>query len=99
MKTGDSDARKERRKHQRVGYDMPVEYTLSVQEFGHLRKLDLAGMGFDISEEGMGLYTDYRLQPGDVIRLRKVEGSQRNAVVRWAAELDGRFRIGVLFYK
>lgn len=89
----------ERRKIHRVGYDMPIEYTLSVREFGELRKLDLNGMGFDISEEGMGLYTDYRLEPGHVLNIRDGAGSRRSAVVRWAAEIDGRFRIGLLFYK
>jgi hypothetical protein len=93
------DAGKERRRHQRGGYDMPVEYTLSVLEFGDLQKLDLAGMGVDMSEEGMGFFTDYGLQPGHVIRIRNGDGSPRAAVVRWVVELDATFRVGVLFYK
>ncbi len=99
MKIDPADARQERRKHERIGYDMPVEYTLSVLEFGDLEKLDLTGMGIDISGGGLGFFTDYRLQPGHVIRIRDRAGSQRPAVVRWVAELDGRFRVGVLFYK
>jgi PilZ domain len=99
MKPEPIDAGKERRKHQRCGYDMPVEYTLSVLEFGDLQKLDLTGMGVDMSEEGMGFFTDYRLQTGHVIRIRNGDGSHRAAVVRWVVELDGRFRVGVLFYK
>ncbi len=99
MRAGPGDTVEKKRKHQRVGYDMPLEYTLSVLEFGDLRKLDLTGMGIDISEGGLGFFTDYRLQPGHVIRIKDGAGSQRPAVVRWVAELDGRFRVGVLFYK
>lgn len=99
MKAAPNDAGTERRKHGRTGYDMPVRYTLSVLEFGDLRKLDLEGMGVDISEEGMGFFTDYRLQPGHVLRIMYGDGSHRPAVVRWVAELDGRLRVGVLFYK
>ncbi|MEJ2008862.1 MAG: PilZ domain-containing protein [Acidobacteriota bacterium] len=99
MKTGHGDAAVERRRRRRVGFDMPFRYTLSVLEFGDLRKLDLAGMGADISDEGLGFFTDYRLQPGHVIRIRDGDGSHRPAIVRWVAELDGRFRVGVLYYK
>jgi hypothetical protein len=40
-----------------------------------------------------------KADPGHVIRIKDGDGSQRPAVVRWVAELDGRFRVGVLFYK
>lgn len=99
MKTGRDNAGVEKRRRRRVGYDMPFRYTLSVLEFGDLKKLDLAGMGADISDEGMGFFTDYRLQPGHVIRIRDGEGLDKPAIVRWVAELDGRFRVGVLYYK
>jgi hypothetical protein len=78
---------------------MPVDYSLSVMEFGNLQKLDLKGMGVDISEEGLGFFTDYQLQPGHVIRIKNGDGSMRTARVRWVAELDGKFRVGLLFYK
>lgn len=77
---------------------MPVQYTLSVLEFGDLRNLDLLGEGVDMSDEGMGFSTDYPLQPGHVIKIKNGGGDYRQAVVRWVAELDGRFRVGVLFY-
>lgn len=99
MKTAFKAARNERRKHQRIGYDMPVQYTLSLLEFGDPGNLDLAGMGVDISDDGMGFLTDHRLRPGQFIMIRNGDGSHRSAAVRWVAELDGRFRIGVLFYK
>jgi len=89
----------ERRKHERVGFDMPIEYSLSVLEFGNLQKLDLGGMGVDISQEGMGFFTDYRLEPGHIIRIKNGDGTVLTAMVRWVAELDGKFRVGVLFHK
>lgn len=98
MKTGTGDSGKERRKHRRRGYDMPVQYTLSVLEFGDLQNLDLFGMGVDMSDEGMGFSTDYPLQSGDFVKIRNGGGSYRPAVVRWVAELDGKFRVGVIFY-
>lgn len=90
---------KGRRKHVRIGFDMPVEFSVSVLEFGNLRKLDLMGKGKDISEQGLGFLTDYPLVPGHVIRLKNIDGSPLTAVVKWIAEMDGRFRVGVLFHK
>jgi hypothetical protein len=90
---------KDRRKHARIGYDMPIEFSLSVLEFGDLQNLDLEGKGVDISEQGLGFFTGYPLESGHAIRLKNVHGSSVTAMVRWVAELDGKFRVGVLFYK
>jgi hypothetical protein len=92
-------SQQDRRKHSRIGYDMPVEFSLSVMEFGDLRKLELMGKGIDICEQGLGFFIDYPLEPGHVVRIKNVNGSSLTAMVRWVAELDGKFRVGVLFYK
>lgn len=89
----------ERRKYKRIGYDMPFEYSLSILEFKELRKVTASARVIDVSEEGMGFFTDFLLEPGHVLRFKNGDGSFQTAMVRWVGEFDGKVRVGVLLYK
>jgi hypothetical protein len=90
---------REQRKYPRVGYDMPLSFSVSVLEFADFRRVEAFGHLMDRSEEGMGLLTDVRLEPGHVIKIKGEDGSFVPAQVMWVGEIDGRYRVGVLLYK
>lgn len=88
----------ERRKHERIGYDMPLEIIKEATEFGNLQRHEFSGTGVDISPEGLGFITDFRLKPGDFIQIKR-ENTVQTAEVRWMGLMDGKYRVGVLIYK
>ena len=89
----------ERRKHTRIGNDMPVSFSLSIGEFTDLKQVEAFGNLLDSSEEGIGFFTDVRLQPGNVIRIKHGDDSFITAKVMWINEIEGKYRVGVLIYK
>jgi hypothetical protein len=90
---------KERRKQPRIGCDMPMSFSLAIGEFTSLDIVEACGEIVDSSEQGLGLKTDYRLKPGQLIRIKKEGDSFVSASVRWVGEIEGGCRVGVLFYK
>ena len=65
----------DRRKHARIGYDMPLSFSLSILEFTNLKPVEAFGHGVDRSEDGLGFFTDFPLEPGHVIRIKKDDDS------------------------
>jgi hypothetical protein len=88
----------ERRKFIRIGYDMPLEFTTTVMDFGTPRLVNFEGLGVDICDRGLGFMTEFNCKPRLFIVLKQEDGSFQNAEVRWVGELDGKLRVGVLFY-
>jgi hypothetical protein len=89
----------EKRKHTRIGNDMPVSFSLSMVEFTDLKQVEAYGTLLDSSEEGIGFFTDVRLEPGNVIGIKNEDDSFVTAKVMWISEIEGKYRIGVLIYK
>ena len=89
----------ERRKHTRIGNDMPMSFFQSVGEFADLKQVEAYGTLLDSSEEGIGFSTDVKLEPGNVIRVRHDDDSFVTARVMWINEIEGKYRVGVLIYK
>ncbi len=89
----------ERRKHTRIGNDMPVSFSLSMGEFTNLKQVEAYGTMLDSSEEGIGFYTDVQLEPGNIIRIKNGDDSFVTAKVMWISEIEGKYRVGVLIYK
>jgi len=89
----------ERRKHTRIGNDMPFSFSLSIDQFTDLKQVEAFGTLLDSSEEGRGFYTDVRLEPGNDIRIRNEDDSFVTAKVMWVSEIEGKYRVGVLIYK
>jgi len=90
---------RDRREYVRTGYDMPISFSLSILEFTDFKTVEAYGRIVDKSENGLGISTDYPLEPGHVIRIRNDDGSFMTASVKWVGEIDGKYRIGVLLYK
>jgi hypothetical protein len=94
MKTKKSETRK----HTRIGYDMPLSFSLSILEFSNLKRIEARGVVVDRTEEGIGFVTDTPLEPGNIIRIAEND-SFVTAEVRWVGELEGKYRVGVIIYK
>ncbi len=89
----------ERRRHTRIGNDMPVSFSVSIGEFTDLKQVEAYGNLLDSSEEGLGFYTDVRLEPGSIIKVKNADDSFVTANVMWITEIEGKYRVGVLIYK
>jgi hypothetical protein len=90
---------KDRRKHTRIGNDMPLSFPVSILEFTNLNNDVSYGTVVDKSDEGVGFVTDVRLEPGNIIRIQNEDDSFVTAEVRWVGAIEGKYRVGVLIYK
>ena len=89
----------ERRRHTRIGNDMPLSFSLSILEFTNLKRVEAYGTMVDKSNAGIGFVTDIQLEPGHIIRIRNEENSSVTAEVKWIGAIEGKYRVGVLIYK
>jgi len=78
---------------------MPLSFFVSMGEFTNLKQVEAYGTLLDSSEEGRGFYTDVRLEPGNIIRVKNGDDSFVTAKVMWISEIEGKYRVGVLIYK
>ena len=88
----------DKRKHPRIGYDMPLSFSVSILDFTNPEPAEALGHCVDKTEDGLGFLTDFPLEPGQVIRIKKDADSFITASVKWVGEIDGRYRVGILFY-
>ena len=93
------DEKKEKRKHTRIGNDMPLSFSLSIGEFTNIGRFEASGTLVDRSKEGMGFITDIQLEPGQIIGIKNGTDSFVTAEVRWIGAIEGKYRVGVLIYK
>ncbi len=90
---------KEKRKFPRIGCDMPMTFTMSVMDFANIKSVAASATLSDISQEGYGFFTDFKLEPGTVIRIKRDDDTYVLAKVKWVGEIEGKYRVGVLIYK
>lgn len=86
-----------KRKHPRKSLSIPITYSVNVLEFLELKKIHKKAMTTDISDKGIGLITDYPLEPGHVLILSNSDRnlSQKIAIVRWAMKSHDSYRVGL----
>lgn len=88
----------ERRKHTRIGCNASLDYSLFVLESRNIKSVQSNARGVDVSNDGVGFCTGYPLEPGHILKLRKDDGTEQTAMVRWVGEKDKKYRVGVLLY-
>lgn len=86
----------EKRQFERKFFREEVHFTVSVLDFMELKKLELKGIGIDISNTGLGMRTDYPLEPGHVLRFSNGI-AKKSGLVRWSEKTEDRYRIGIQF--
>lgn len=94
--------RVEKRQAARSGYECPVQFELSSVGSPELIPLRRKGLGVDISEHGIGIFTDYPLKKDEVLKIFFPLSSHRATLpvfarVAWAMAVEKRFRVGMQF--
>ena len=92
----------EKRQSVRSAYEQPIHFELSSVGSPQLIPLRRKGVGVDISEHGIGLFTDYPLKKDEVLKLYFPLDSSRTTLpvfarVAWAKSIEKRFRVGMQF--
>ena len=88
----------ERRKYQRKTFPEKINFGLSVLDAGNSKVINLFGTAVDMSETGIGIKTDYPLEPGHILRLIN-STTHKVGLVIWSRNTGNNeeFRAGVKF--
>ncbi len=87
----------EQRQFERKPYTKTFYFAVSVHDIIDTKVLNLAARGIDISDGGIGIKTDYPLEPGHELRLHNSGLPKNVGVVRWSRNNKGIYRVGVKF--
>ena len=82
------------RQFERKPYLQPVDLSISSRESRERKFLHLKGRTIDISDGGIGIQTDFPLEPGHMLWFN--DGTEDKAgLVQWCVKLDNDYRAGV----
>lgn len=89
----------EQRQFERKPFDETFYYAVTVLDIIDTKVLNLVARAVDISEGGIGIKTDYPLEPGHVLRLNNALSRKKVGVVKWSLNngVNGTYRVGVKF--
>jgi DNA-binding NtrC family response regulator len=90
---------KEERQFSRKSLTQSIDYFAGVFEDGELKVLTLKGEIIDISQGGIGIKTDYNLNPGYMIRFSSELIPQAVGLVKWSMSFEESFRVGIEFVR
>ncbi len=91
--------RQSERKHQRIAYDEALNFSLAVVKFKSIEKVQSTGKAIDISDGGIGFYTDYPVEPGHILRIEHGAALSDTAMVKWVNKSENGFRAGAVLYR
>jgi extracellular factor (EF) 3-hydroxypalmitic acid methyl ester biosynthesis protein len=82
------------RKHERRPCSRVIDYSLINSDSGDRKLIDLKGKAVDISEGGVGLQTDYPLEPGHMVWFN--DGiAEKAGLVKWSERFEDGYRVGI----
>ena len=89
----------EQRQFKRKPFDETFYCAVTVLDIIDTKVLNLVARGIDISEGGIGIKTDYPLEPCHVLRLNNALSRKKVGVVKWSSNngVNGIYRVGVKF--
>lgn len=89
----------EKRSFTRVPYEAPLDFIVLVTQEQDLQKIEANGKIIDASDAGIGIMTDYPLQPGHILEWddKHQKGKLHIAMVKWSQEQTNLCRAGLLF--
>jgi hypothetical protein len=89
----------EKRIHKRVPYSDSMNFTVLSAQTANFSRIDSEGKIVDASQGGIGILTDFPLEPGHILewRDRHQRGKLHIAIVKWTRPLDNFFRAGLMF--
>lgn len=88
----------EQRQFERKPFDETFYCAVTVLDIIDTKVLNLVARGIDIGDGGIGIKTDYPLEPGHVLRLN-ANLKHKVGVVRWCenGKIKGIYSVGVKF--
>jgi len=93
------DKYEKKREHQRVLYNAPLHFTVLSMRGPVFRRIHSTGMIINASKAGVGISTEFPLQPGQVLHWDDSHRQKRLhiAMVKWSMEEAGLYRGGLTF--
>ena len=90
------------REHERTSFVTPLKYSVSVLNMQELKKVHNVAVTVDISDEGLGIITDFPVQQGHVLTFeddKQINNGIFNkaAIVRWTGKIYSQYRAGLKF--
>ena len=95
----DNNINKIERKHVREACSISLEFTILFTHFSEFKRVSAKGKTIDKSPAGIGLITDFPLEPGHVLEWddKHNKGNLHIAMVKWARQSDNYYRAGLIF--
>jgi hypothetical protein len=92
---------KDLRSHERNPFVESLEYSVTVENFKSLRKINGVAVAIDLSKKGIGILINHPLEAGHVLTFKnkKVHISlATTAIVKWSDRIDDTtYRAGLKF--
>ena len=90
------------REHERTSFVTPLKYSVSVLNMQELKKVHNVAVSVDISDEGLGIITDFPVQQGHVLTFeddQQINNGifKKAAIVRWTGKIHSQYRAGLKF--
>jgi c-di-GMP-binding flagellar brake protein YcgR len=90
------------REHERRPFITPLKYSVSVINMQELKKVHTVAVSVDVSDEGLGIITDFPVQQGHVLTFegdKQINNSifKKAAIVRWTGKIHSQYRAGLQF--
>ena len=87
------------RKYAREACSISLEFTILFTQSSEFKRVRATGKTIDKSPAGIGLITEFPLEPGHVLEWddQHNKGNLHIAMVKWARQLDSYYRAGLIF--
>jgi hypothetical protein len=89
----------EKRSFARAPYKDRLDFIVLLTKGANLQKIPSDGSIIDVSESGLGITTEFPLEPGYVLEWddKHQKGKLHIALVKWVKQQGNLFRAGLLF--
>ena len=91
--------RKEKRRHQRVPYKFPFNFTVLSMHGSEFERIQSSGTVMDVSKDGMGIMSEFPVQPGQVLQWddRHKHNRLHMGIVKWSQKQGDLYGAGLMF--
>ena len=89
----------EKRSFARVPYEAPLNFIILLTQGSDFQKIQSTGNIIDASEAGIGIMTEFPLEPGYVLEWddKHQKGKLHIALVKWSQQQSNLYRAGLFF--
>ena len=89
----------EQRKHKREACSISLDFTILFTQSSEFKRLKATGKTIDKSPQGLGIVTDFPLEPGHVLEWddQHNKGNLHIAMVKWSRQFDNDYRAGLVY--